>query len=240
MEENPDDYMVDSINQGLMSLTKDRTVYHELENLITSFYNQHSQDLPQIFIFDRERTRRPLSLIFTKNSPLTPFFKKAAQKSLQSGLRDALINEWFGPKIKQMAHSESYALSIGQTFLIFTVMSSALILAFFVFLVEIIFFKKISVFFKSQRIAIPSVIPDERISFDEYRRLNTNLSQLTTGYSTPEKLIPKHLSTGTLFPGQLRSRHSEPRHSFSGYLSPEQRTPLGAIQQLRKQNFDLF
>ena len=179
--------------EGLVSLQKDRTIYYELENLITSVYNQHVQELPQIFVFERERTPVSLSLIFTKNSPLTPFFKKATQKSIQTGLRDALIKEWFGPRIKPVANSESFALGIGQTFLIFIVMSTALILAFLIFLVELLF-PKDHRFFKSKKSVIPATIPEEkekRMSFEEYRLLNTNSSSLYE----------------YLFPGQLRSKN---------------------------------
>ena len=200
--------------KGLISLKNDRTIYYELENLITSIYNQHVQELPQIFVFERERAPRPMSLIFTKNSPLTPFFKKAAQKSIQSGLRDALSKEWFGPRIKPVAHSESFALGIGQTFLIFIVMSSALIIAFLIFLLElvfpIVFVQKICNFFK-KKCVIPTIILEQesRISFEEYRLSNTNSS------SSNESFPPR----------KSRSRNAVSRQN-PGYLSPQRRTPL--------------
>ena len=181
-----------------MSLSKDRTIYYELENLITSVYNQHVQELPEIFVFEREREPRPMCLIFTKNSPLTPFFKKATQKSIQMGLRDALIKEWFGPKIKPVAHSESFALGIGQTFLIFIVMGTALILAFLIFLVELLFPKVHHRFLKSQKSVISTVNPEEqekRMSFEEYRLKNTNFSHLYE-YLFPRRLRSKNPAIG--------------------------------------------
>ena len=190
-----------------MSLSKDRTIYYELENLITSVYNQHVQELPEIYVFEREREPRPMCLIFTKNSPLTPFFKEATQKSIQMGLRDALIKEWFGPKIKPVAHSESFALGIGQTFLIFIVMGTALILAFLIFLAELLFPKVHQRFLKSKKSVTSAVIPEERekrMSFEEFRLSNTNLSSLYQ----------------YLFPGQLKSKNQaliqtpEPRRTL--------------------------
>ena len=98
-----------------------------------------SQDLPQISLFDRERSPRTLKLAFTKNSPLAPFFKKITQKSVQGGLRDALILEWFGPKIRPKAKSESYSLTIGQTFLVFAIMGLAVILSIIIYSLEVFY-----------------------------------------------------------------------------------------------------
>ena len=130
--------MVDDIEDGLMSLTDDRTIFYDLENRIQYVYNNNPQKIPDIIQFDRERSTKMLTLAFTKNSPLTPFFKRVAQKSAQLGLRDALSNEWFGGKIKPTAKPEGYPLSIGQTFLIFTTMFGSFTLSMLVYVVEVI------------------------------------------------------------------------------------------------------
>lgn len=169
VKSSPDSYMVDTHKDGLMSLKEDRILYSDLEHLIRSVYNKHSQELPQISLFDRERSSRTLTLAFTKNSPLTPFFKKITQKSVQGGLRDALILEWFGPKIRPKAKSESYSLSIGQTFLIFTVMAAAIILSLIVYALEVLY-RNVDMFFKSKRIVVPEIKEDNLLPFDEWRQ----------------------------------------------------------------------
>ena len=77
----------------------------------------------------------------TKNSPLTPSFKKLAWKTVESGLRDALMREWFGPPVISKADTEFNYLSFGQTFLIFVVMFGSLIVSFLIYLLEIVWKK---------------------------------------------------------------------------------------------------
>ena len=175
VKSSPESYMVDTHKDGLMSLKEDRILYSDLEHLIRSVYNKHSQELPQISLFDRERSARTLKLAFTKNSPLAPFFKKITQKSVQGGLRDALILEWFGPKIRPKAKSESYSLTIGQTFLVFAIMGVAIILSIIIYSFEV-FYRNFNMFFKSKRIVVPENKHETLLSFDEWRHDYWNMT----------------------------------------------------------------
>ena len=183
VESTPQSYLVETHKDGIMSLKEDRTMFSDLQHLIRSVYNKHSRELPQISLFDRERSSRTLTLAFTKNSPLTPFFKKITQKSVQGGLRDALILEWFGPKIRPKAKSESYSLSIGQTFLIFTIMATAIVLSLIVYALEVL---HRNMFFKSKRIVVPEIMEDNRLSFDEWRQ---QYWSMTPAPLTPNRTI---------------------------------------------------
>ena len=185
VESAPQSYLVETHKDGIMSLKEDRTMFSDLQHLIRSVYNKHSRELPQISLFDRERSSRTLTLAFTKNSPLAPFFKKITQKSVQGGLRDALILEWFGPKIKPKANSESYSLSIGQTFLVFTIMAAAIILSLIVYALEVLY-RNVDMFFKSKRIVVPEIKEDNLLSFDEWRQ---QYWSMTPAPLTPNRAI---------------------------------------------------
>lgn len=78
------------------------------------------------------------SLCLTKNSPLTPYFKKVATQSIQSGLREALMSEWIGPKIEKNPGVESYQLTLGKTFLLFSVLFVSVLASFIILLAEFI------------------------------------------------------------------------------------------------------
>ena len=114
----------------------DKTVYFTTKQQLREGYNKHSQNISPIMEFAKGRTEF-YSLILTKNSPLTPFFKKIAWKSIESGLRDALMREWFGPPVKSYAEAEKVTLTFGQTFLIFIVLIGSLFVSFLIWLAEI-------------------------------------------------------------------------------------------------------
>ena len=64
-----------------------------------------------------------------------------AWKTVESGLRDALMREWFGPPVISKADTEFNYLSFGQTFLIFVVMFGSLIVSFLIYLLELVWKK---------------------------------------------------------------------------------------------------
>ena len=81
-------------------------------------YNKYPGEISNFAQFGSSRPTYS-SLLLTKNSPLTPIFRKEALKSIQSGLRDALLQEWIGPNIKKVVKTEPFSVSMGQTFTVF-------------------------------------------------------------------------------------------------------------------------
>ena len=140
VEENPDRYIVSSIKDGINHLKDEKTVYFTTKEQLREGYNKYSQNTYHIVEFAKGR-QEFYSLILTKNSPLTPSFKKLAWKTVESGLRDALMREWFGPPVISKADTEFNYLSFGQTFLIFVVMFGSLIVSFLIYLLEILWKK---------------------------------------------------------------------------------------------------
>ena len=140
VEENPDRYIVSSIKDGINHLKDEKTVYFTTKEQLREGYNKYSQNTYHIVEFAKGR-QEFYSLILTKNSPLTPSFKKLAWKTVESGLRDALMREWFGPPVISKTETEFNYLSFGQTFLIFVVMFGSLIASFIIYLLEILWKK---------------------------------------------------------------------------------------------------
>ena len=86
VEENPDRYIVSSIKDGINHLKDEKTVYFTTKEQLREGYNKYSQNTYHIVEFAKGR-QEFYSLILTKNSPLTPSFKKLAWKTVESGLR---------------------------------------------------------------------------------------------------------------------------------------------------------
>ena len=125
------------MEEGLRSLSQDKTVYFGASKQIDEVFNRSPQNFPRITQFDLQSSIYD-SLILTKNSPLAPFFKKIAFKSIESGLSETLLREWIGPKIKHVANTEVFPLTIGQTFLLFMMMIVFVVAAFLVYLGEVL------------------------------------------------------------------------------------------------------
>ena len=62
-----------------------------------------------------------------------PYLKKAAYESMQFGLEEALMAERIGPSIKQVANTETSALTVGQFFSHFVCNTSRQIILFSIF-----------------------------------------------------------------------------------------------------------
>ena len=118
MQENSQDYVVDSVKDGLLALSNDKTVFFGRMDQMYETYNKNPGEISNFAQFGNGRPTYS-SLLLTKNSPLTPFFRKEALKSIQSGLRDALLQEWIGAKIKNGIKTEPFSVSMGQTFTVF-------------------------------------------------------------------------------------------------------------------------
>ena len=141
VQDNPERYIVNSNKDGLKSLLNHNTVYYGSKGQLTEGYNKYSQDISPIVQFAKGNTEY-YSLILTKNSPLTPFFKKLAWKSIESGLRDALMREWFGPPIySSESKTTTLGLTLEQTFLIFVVILGSLLVSLFIYFLEVMWKK---------------------------------------------------------------------------------------------------
>ena len=141
VQDNPERYIVNSNKDGLKALLNQNTVYYSSKGQLTEGYNKYAQDISPIVQFAKGNTEY-YSLILTKNSPLTPFFKKLAWKSIESGLRDALMREWFGPPIySSESKTTTLGLTLEQTFLIFVVILGSLLASLFIYFLEVIWKK---------------------------------------------------------------------------------------------------
>ena len=70
-----------------------------------------------------------------------PYLKKVAYESMQFGLEEALMAERIGPSIKQVANTETSALTLGQFFSLFGILAGFGLVALLTFTIELIWSK---------------------------------------------------------------------------------------------------
>ena len=75
------------------------------------------------------------------NSPLVPIFRKAIFTYRETGAEDLLLERWAGKDIPEYWSVEKDTLKIGQTFLVFAMLSGFYCLSLAMFLGEVIFSK---------------------------------------------------------------------------------------------------
>ena len=102
--------------------------------------------------------------MLTKNSPLKPIFMKAISRTAEKGVLDRMFVAWTGPPITYSGVVERTILSPGQTFLVFLLLGSLLMISLFflsceLFYVRMLDFNKQS--FKSVRAAAVPTIHEE-------------------------------------------------------------------------------
>ena len=121
----------------MKALTEDRVVYHGELDQFTKFHNDNHESRIDSVVNLKQGKPTFWSLMLTKNSPLTPFFKKIAIESFQFGLRDALRREWIGPDIRSVPSAKKNTLTGGQTFLLFVVLLIFMVLSIITFVIEV-------------------------------------------------------------------------------------------------------
>ena len=70
-----------------------------------------------------------------------PYFKKVAFDSIESGLMEAVLHKWIGPKIRHSHDPEGSSLTVGQTFLVFTFLLAFIFLSLVIYFIEVIIVK---------------------------------------------------------------------------------------------------
>ena len=72
---------------------------HSTEGLTRGAHKLNPYSTPNIKTFGAKKSIY-YNLIFTKNSPLIPMFKKATIKTFETGQYDRIANDWQGGEIK--------------------------------------------------------------------------------------------------------------------------------------------
>ena len=80
-------------------------------------------------------------LIFNKNSPLVPLFKKATLELFEKGQYDYLLKEWIGKDIEYFKGLTSDVMGPGQVFLVFVILTGMLACSLTCLILECIHFR---------------------------------------------------------------------------------------------------
>ena len=78
--------------------------------------------------------------MLTKNSPLKPIFMKAVSSTAEKGVLERMVVAWTGPPITYSGVVERTILSPGQTFLVFLLLGSLLMISLFFLAFEFIYY----------------------------------------------------------------------------------------------------
>lgn len=139
VEQDRAKYSVENVAQGLEKLHENQVALYGNKGQIIRAYNDNPEKYPPLKLFGGQKYLYYMCL--TKNSPLTPYFKKITGKTIESGLRNVIIKHWIGPDVNGVQQSQQAELTIGQTFLAFGVLFGSAGLAFLAFIFETIFAK---------------------------------------------------------------------------------------------------
>ena len=98
--------------------------------------------------------------MLTKNSPLKPIFMKAISRTAEKGVLDRMVVAWTGPPITYSGVVERTILSPGQTFLVFLLLGSLLMISLFFLALELFyskFYHNMQSFKTVQATAVPTI-----------------------------------------------------------------------------------
>ena len=98
------------------------------------------KSIPNIKIFGASKNIY-FGLVFTRNSPLIPMFKKATSRTLENGVYKRISFQWQGDKINTQTAVDTMVLSNGQMFIAFVFMAVFLFLSFFTLCLEYVYLK---------------------------------------------------------------------------------------------------
>ena len=115
MEKNRENYIYSNIEDGFLKLQKGKVVMHAIMAMAKGTHRSDPYSTPpNIKIFGPSKSSY-YNLIFTKNSPLLPMFKKATITSFETGKYNRISLKWQGDEIKSNGEMDM-VLSSGQVF----------------------------------------------------------------------------------------------------------------------------
>ena len=120
VEANYENYVYSNIKDGFRKLDeKSQVVMHALDAMAKGSHKSDPHSTPYIKSFASSKSSY-YNLIFTKNSPLLPMFKKAATESFETGQYDRISLKWQGDEISSFDDNDKdLVLSSGQVFMNF-------------------------------------------------------------------------------------------------------------------------
>ena len=130
-------------------LEGENTVTYVMESNLRAVNKADPKSLPNIKTFG-EGKYEYWGLLFTRNSPLLPMFRKATPKTFENGIYKKSSIKWLGGEIKSQAAAETMVLSMGQTYIAFIFMVLFLFISLPILLLEIIYSKGPDIFHLSQ------------------------------------------------------------------------------------------
>ena len=126
-----------SLEDGLKYMRESSTVIHVNTGMLNSIYKEHKEVTQEIKKFG-DLGINFQSIIFPKNSPFLPIFRKAFLKMREGGTTSLILNTWEGAGIPNSNVQSKEKLSAGQAILVYLVICGATALSSIILLGEIV------------------------------------------------------------------------------------------------------
>ena len=107
-----------SLTAAIKEIKKGQTVFLTNDSQLRGKYKENPKSFPTIKTFGTAKSIYK-SLMFTKNSPLLPMFRRAVTQLIESGQYSRIDLKWKGYKIPEEGAAETMILTAGQAFLVF-------------------------------------------------------------------------------------------------------------------------
>ena len=114
--------MYDSVENGLSKIKFDNTVMFVEYGVLKGYLRNNPSHLQHLEVFHTTKSGYA-HLLFTKNSPLIPGFKKAVSFYRESGAEYILHKRWMGDDINGGLGANKTVLTPGQVIMAFVLMS---------------------------------------------------------------------------------------------------------------------
>ena len=118
MEGRYEEHAMSDLSAGLNEIKKGQTVLLTADSKMRGEFMENPKSFPTIKTFGTAKSVYK-SLMFTKNSPLLPMFRRASFQLIESGQYSRIDLKWKGSKIPEEGAAETMILTAGQAFLVF-------------------------------------------------------------------------------------------------------------------------
>ena len=139
IEESPSKFLVNSIAEGIRRMKSGQVAVHIGEKGLRQFYTQNpTEPLPNTFVSSNDGNTE--NFIFTKNSPLLPFFAIGSLELFETGVMKSLEKKWMGEKLNSKISEplHTVVLDVGQLAMVFLMLGASIIISFIIVGIELL------------------------------------------------------------------------------------------------------
>ena len=138
VENKPEETLWATVEEGLAKIKDGNAAMHIDSNVIHGFFKTNQFFQQDIKLFAGSKPRG-FGIVVNQKSPLKPIFQSASNIIYETGLYEDMQKEWIGDTLPIFRQSPKVILSLGQTILIYIVISGSVTVSFLVFCFETLY-----------------------------------------------------------------------------------------------------